>query len=47
MHRLSRPNGLTVHGVCRLISELRSLYPEMPGLAFYGCGQHETLPTSY
>merc|ERR1712072_1668619 len=32
------PGGLTVEGVCSLISELQGLYPEMPGLNFYGCG---------
>ena len=33
------PGGLTVEGVCSLISELQGLYPEMPGLNFYGCGK--------
>ena len=33
------PGGLTVEGVCSLISELQGLYPEMPGLNFYGCGE--------
>jgi hypothetical protein len=40
------PDGLTVEGVCSLISELQGLYPEMPGLNFYGCGEgsQNTLP---
>ena len=37
------PGGLTVEGVCSLISELQGLYPEMPGLNFYGCGEWRLL----
>ena len=31
-------DGLTVESVCSMMTELQSRYPEMPGVAFYGCG---------
>ena len=32
------PNGFTVDSMCALVSETQTLFPEMPGVAFYGCG---------
>ena len=30
------PGGFTVESMCQLINETKTLFPEMPGLAFYG-----------
>ena len=32
----ANPGGFTVDSMCSLIAETQALYPEMPGLAFYG-----------
>ena len=32
----ANPGGFTVDSMCSLIAESQALYPEMPGLAFYG-----------
>ena len=32
------PRGFTVDGVCAMMAAVQQKYPEMPGVAFYGCG---------
>eukprot|EP01050_Picozoa_sp_SAG11_P002164 SAG11_NODE_105_length_16528_cov_4.337635_9_plen_430_part_00 len=32
------PRGFTVQGVCAMMTAVKEHYPEMPGVAFYGCG---------